>query len=166
MTPDAPSSAPRAALILGCAVWPDGPSPTLRRRTLHGAALFHAGAVTHLVPCGGLGRHPPAEAIAMRDLLRAAGVPDDRIRPEAASTRTAENIRLALPILRALDCRDVVIVSDWYHCPRAALIARSHGLRAAMSWPDPRGGRLMLQARLALREVPALIWAALGPGRR
>jgi len=145
------------ALILGAAVWRDGPSPTLRRRTLHAAGLYHAGLVGHLIPCGGLGRHPPAEALAMRALLLDAGVPADRITPEAASTTTEQNIRLALPILAGLGARQVVIVTDAPHAPRAVLTARRLGLTARAAWPPMRGARLWPFLRLTLREVPAYL---------
>lgn len=145
-----------AALILGAAVWPGGePSPTLLRRTRHAAALWHAGAVAWLVPCGGLGRHPPTEAEAMRRILRAEGVPDRAIRLEDRSTSTHENILFARPILAALGATRAVLVTDATHAPRARLIARGLGLRAAASCPPLRGGRRRTILRQALREVPA-----------
>ncbi|WP_341213441.1 YdcF family protein [uncultured Limimaricola sp.] len=143
-----------AALILGAAVWQSGPSPTLRRRTLQGAALWHIGEVSHLVPCGGLGQHSPSEGEAMQRLLIEAGVPADAIHPETTSRDTLENIRLALPILARLGVRHVVVVTDAPHLPRALLVARRHGLEARGSAPHG-GGRLVPQLRLALREIPA-----------
>jgi uncharacterized SAM-binding protein YcdF (DUF218 family) len=145
------------AMILGAAVWPDGPSPTLRRRTLTAARLWQAGEVTAILCCGGLGRHPPTEAAAMRDLLLAEGVPDAAILLEDRSTTTAENIALALPILRARGETRVIVVTDWYHAPRARMTARRMGLEAASRSPSLRGTRLLAQARLALREIPALV---------
>ncbi|PYE84102.1 YdcF family protein [Pseudoroseicyclus aestuarii] len=143
------------ALILGAAVWADGPSPTLRRRTAQGAALWHAGRVRHIVPCGGLGRHPPAEAEVMRLLLIEAGVPESAITPEAASHTTQENIAFALPILARLGANRVILVTDAPHLPRALLTARRLGLAARGSAPPWRGASLRAQSRLALREVPA-----------
>lgn len=84
----------KAIVILGAAVWQDGPSPTLRRRCLHGARLFHDGQGDVVLPCGGPGRYPPAEALLMADLLRDAGVPAEAIHPEARSTNTAQNLAL------------------------------------------------------------------------
>jgi uncharacterized SAM-binding protein YcdF (DUF218 family) len=144
------------ALILGAAVWPDGPSPTLRRRTELAARLWHDGTASHLVPCGGTGTHPPAEAFVMRDLLLTAGVPDHCITPEAASTTTAENIAFALPILKALNATRVLIVTDWYHAPRARLTARRFGLDPVSRSPGLHGTRPLAQLRLGLREIPAL----------
>ncbi len=143
-----------AALILGAAVWESGPSPTLRRRTAHAAALYHAGRVAHLVPSGGLGRHAPSEGEAMRDLLLEAGVPDTAIHPETTSRDTLENIRNALPILGRIGASRVIIVTDAPHLPRALMVARRLGLKAGGS--APRGGaRIGTQTRMALREIPA-----------
>lgn len=146
------------ALVLGAAVWADGPSPTLARRAARAAALWHAGAVRHVIGCGGTGRHPPAEAVAIRDLLVAAGVPADRITCEAASTTTRENVGLSLPHLAALGAREVVIVTDLWHQPRARLVARRLGLRAGGVHPPLRGTRPAAQARMALRELAGLVW--------
>lgn len=145
-----------AIVILGAAVWEGGPSPTLKRRTLHGAALFHAGAGSVVIPCGGLGRFPPSEAQAMADLLRADGVPASAIEMEDTSANTAQNIRNALPILHRLGERDVLIVSDAYHLPRARLIARRDGLRVSVSAPKG-GARLWPQVRGWLREIPGVL---------
>ena len=150
-----PSPSRRAALILGCAVWPDGPSPTLRRRALQGAALWRRGEVAHLVACGGPGRHPPTEAEAIRDLLLAEGVPPAAIHLEDRSRSTHENILFALPILAALGAEAVVIVTDRTHAPRARLIARRLGLQATTASPSLRGARLRSTLHQALREVPA-----------
>lgn len=146
------------ALILGAAVWPDGPSPTLRRRTARAAELFHAGRVDRLIPCGGMGQHPPSEAKAMAALLTEAGVPRDRIALEDRSTTTGENIRNALPLL---DTQDVLIVTDWYHAPRALMVARRNGLKARAASPSLKGAKPMQQVRMTLREIPALVAYAL-----
>ncbi|MBY4894641.1 YdcF family protein [Rhodobacteraceae bacterium N5(2021)] len=144
-----------AILILGAAVWRDGPSPTLMRRTLHAATLFHAGRGDVVIPCGGTGQFPPSEAAAMAAILRQAGVPQDAIRLEDTSTNTGENIRNAAAMLG--DARDVLIVSDAFHLPRARLIARREGLRVTTSAPPLKGARLWPQIKGWLREVPGVI---------
>ncbi|EYD75439.1 hypothetical protein Rumeso_03009 [Rubellimicrobium mesophilum DSM 19309] len=146
----------KVALILGAAVWPDGaPSPTLRRRTLHAVALWRRGEVAALIPCGGLGTHPPSEAEAMRRLLLSEGVPPGAIHLEDRSRNTHENIRLALPILAGLGATEAVIVTDATHAPRARLIAGRLGLRATSASPPLRGGHLPTTLRQGLREIPA-----------
>ncbi|MBF9045302.1 YdcF family protein [Rhodobacterales bacterium HKCCE4037] len=146
-----------AIVILGAAVWEGGPSPTLRRRTLHGARLYHSGAGDVVICCGGMGKYPPTEAEAMAAMLREAGVPDSAIRLEDASTNTRENIRFTLPILRDLGAEKVVIVSDAYHLPRAGLIARRLGLKASTSAPPLNDARLWPQVKGWLREGPGYL---------
>lgn len=88
-------------------------------------------------------------------ILRDAGVPEAAIRLEETSTNTVENIRNALPLLGGE--RDVLIVSDAYHLPRARLIARREGLRVTTSAPPMQGARLWPQLRGWLREVPGVV---------
>ena len=126
---------------------------------MRAADLYHQGRVSHLIGCGGLGRWPPTEAAAIGDLLVAAGVPADCIRYEDQSTRTLENIRFALPILAALSAKQVIIVTDWYHAPRARLIARRLGLSVRTASPPLAGASLKQQVKSALREGPAYIVA-------
>lgn len=155
-------------VILGAAVWRGGPSPTLMRRAMHGAALWQPG--DRVICCGGTGRHPPSEAEAIAAILRARGIPDEAILLEDRSATTWENIAFALPLLGRLGARAVTIVTDGYHAPRARMVARHHGLAAASDCP-PRGaaspGR---RARAWLREAAALpVYALrlrLDPARR
>lgn len=144
-----------AIVILGAAVWENGPSPTLRRRALHGAALWHAGVAPLIIPCGGVGLYPPSEAAAITALLVQAGVPPRAIVAEDCSTTTLENIRFALPILRDHAATRVVIVTDATHGPRAALVARHFGLQARTSAPPLRGSHPRTFMRQAVRELGA-----------
>ncbi|MEL6681690.1 MAG: YdcF family protein [Pseudomonadota bacterium] len=138
-----------AIVILGAAVWQNGPSPTLVRRTTHAATLWHAGRAPLVVACGGLGQHAPTEAEAMRSLLVSAGVPDDVILTENTSTTTLENIRNALPLLPG---PNIIIVTDRYHARRAGLVASHFRLRAVVDSP-PAGH---LHIKQYIRELFAL----------
>jgi len=122
-------------LILGAAVWADGASPTLKRRTLHGAALWHQNPEDWVITSGGLGRHAPTEAKVMSDLLVENGVAPEKILQEAQSTSTLENIQFSLPFIRLLDAGPVKIVTDGYHTKRALMVARHFGLEATASSP-------------------------------
>lgn len=141
-------------VILGAAVWANGPSPTLLRRTRHGAALFHEGRISRIIVCGGLGKHPPTEAEAMANILRNHGVPDSAIFLEGTSTTTKENITNAMPML---DGSQIIIITDWYHAPRARLIARRAGLSVRTSSPSLRGARMWPQIKATLREIVAYL---------
>jgi uncharacterized SAM-binding protein YcdF (DUF218 family) len=121
---------------------------------LHAAALYQSGHITSLVLCGGVGQHPPSEAAVMQDILLGAGVPMDAMVLEDHSTTTGENIRFAQNLI---DETDVVIITDWYHAPRAKLIARRAELHATSSSPSLRGTKFWPQTKSALREIPAYI---------
>lgn len=91
----------------------------------------------------------------MAAILQEVGVPEAAIRLEDTSTNTAENIRNAVALLEGE--RDVLIVSDAYHLPRARLIARREGLRASVSAPPRHGERLWPQIKGWAREVPGVL---------
>ncbi|MDJ0823273.1 MAG: YdcF family protein [Paracoccaceae bacterium] len=155
------------AVVLGAAVWAGGtPSPTLLRRALHAASLWRDGEVSAIIGCGGLGKHPPTEAAVICAICRAEGVPDDVLFEEATSRTTEQNIRNALPIMEKLGQRNVIVVTDAYHAPRARLVARRLGLQSTSDSPALRGTKWHRVVKSYLREVPAYLWYALhGKGR-
>ena len=149
------TSTSKVGIILGAAVWETGPSLTLLRRTMHGAVLYHKGLVKHLVACGGLGKHPPSEAEVMSEILLSENVPRERIFLDKHSTTTGENIANARAYVSDAP---IIIISDWYHTPRARLIARRAGFND-VSWSSPstKGVRKLPQLKSALREIPAFL---------
>ncbi|MFD0978056.1 YdcF family protein [Tropicimonas aquimaris] len=154
-----------AALVLGAAVWPgELPSPTLDRRARKGAALWREGHVHLVIGCGGVGHHPPSEAEMIRRICETEGVPGPALRCEEASTSTYQNIAFALPILREEGVARIVIVTDAYHAPRAALVAHRFGLSYRTATPVPSGTQGWKRLRSALREVPAFLYYLIRPG--
>ncbi len=157
---DAPFLA-EAALVLGAAVWPRGQaSPALQRRAEHAAKLYHDGQVRQIIASGGVGRHPPAEAEVIRDLCIACGVRDSDILTDTRATTTEENIRHGRDIARSAGIKTLCIVTDWYHAPRARLVARALGMKVQCSSPPLRGTRPLRLTRALSREIPALIYYA------
>ncbi|MGB3406202.1 MAG: YdcF family protein [Jannaschia sp.] len=149
------------ALVLGAAVRPDGtPSPTLRLRVEHAVGLYHAGQVQALCIAGGQGRYGPPEATVGCALAQDLGVPAEDLIAEDRSRSTFENLIFARPLLRD---RPLVIVSNRWHLPRAALVARilkmparTSGPRGQMPWPGTLRAVLreaLLMPRTALRAV-------------
>lgn len=159
------SEIPRTyALVLGAAVWADEkPSPSLRRRAEHAAALWHQGKVQVIVASGGIGRFPPSEAEIICRVCQEAGVPEQALRQEDLATNTEENLRLSLPILRDADA--VILVTDRHHAARARLVARRLGLNARSDCPIS-GLRPRQRIRAILRETIGYMWYWLrGKGR-
>jgi len=127
--------APRAALapadaivVLGAGLGPGGTlTPVLEERIAAAAALHRAGAGRHVVVTGGITQGAPrAEADALAEALRAAGVPDVLV--ERESRTTAENARYTARILEPLGARTVWLVTQPFHGRRAALLFRREGL--------------------------------------
>ena len=143
-----------AIVVLGCA----GPA-ALARRLDRGIRLFQEGAAPLLLLSGG-GAGPVAEAEFMRRLALANGVRESALLVESASHNTLENARETAWLLRSKDLRSVVLVSDWFHLPRARLLFQFAGLKvvavAAGSSPP-----LKCQVRAAIHEVVALPWSLL-----
>lgn len=161
-----PPQLPMTVIVLGAAVWEGGaPSPTLQRRAGHAAALWHRGGVGRIVTTGGIGRHPPAEAIVAARVCMSLGVPEAALRCEDRSTNTFENLAFARPLLPHPP-GPVLLVSDRYHLPRAVLIARLMGLRARTSAAPKgtqasvpvRGCRLLREAMALSAAVPVTLW--------
>lgn len=145
-----------AIIVLGAAVWEDGPSPALSRRARHAAKLFHENKGEIVLGCGGLGRFPPTEAVVIQTLLEDARVPRDAILLEPLSTTTYENLRNAAQILGPLGIRNTTIVTDRFHGPRAKMTALACGLRAKIDTPAPETVARAITIRRVAREAIGL----------
>lgn len=141
----------RVILLLGAAVHGNGPSPVLRDRTSHAAALWHGGAAEAILATGGTIGREIAEAEAAAAVLRDKGVPTAAIRLELAARNTWENLVLSRPILAGMGAHEVLLVTDRLHMPRALIAARKTGLGVTPHAAPPGADRRLW--RLALREA-------------
>ncbi|TFW29942.1 YdcF family protein [Duganella callida] len=165
-------------IIFGAAVRADGSaSPSLARR-VDGAwryALAQPGAVRFLAT-GGVGRHGPAEALVMRDLLLARGCDEQLILLETQAGDTLESVVRCERILAGLtDIELVAVCTSGYHQYRCALLLRLLGYRVALpAMPADRPflggftwGRYVAKECLALPyDVLLLLLFKLGRGLR
>jgi uncharacterized SAM-binding protein YcdF (DUF218 family) len=152
-----------AIVIFGAAVRPDGtPSNALRRRVAAALAFAEAYPRALFIPTGGVGRHGPAEALVMAELLRAAGVDEACIRVEPTAGDTLASVRAAVRVLHGWR-GPVWVATDAYHLPRCVLLLRLAGLpaRACPPPPGPASRNLWRRWRWRLREVPAVPYDAL-----
>lgn len=149
---------PRAIVIFGAAVWPDGqPSPSLRRRVAYGAAAARADP-DHLVFCsGGVGRFGPSEASLMAGLLAGAGIDPARIVLDEDSLDTLQNVVAAARFIRARGLDGALICTDSYHLARVRMLFAALGVDSAPGPIAPgRGGtRLSYWLGMRLRELAA-----------
>jgi vancomycin permeability regulator SanA len=149
------------AVVLGNTVMPDGqPSPRLQARLDTAVRLVRSGTVRRILVSGGI--EEPGhrdEAAVMAAYLRAKGVPTDAILVDAAGTDTMETARHAAALVKP--GAGVVVVSQWFHLPRAILAMRRFGLREVSGdWPRWFEAR---DAYSFLREVVALPSYAIRP---
>lgn len=131
VTPAKPGSRlhPAAIVVLGARVRADGQaSPALERRMRVAISLYRAGVAPLLVLSGG-GRGAIPEAEVMRDLARAADVPESVLMLEPRSRTTLENATETAKLLASSSPPAIVLVTDGYHALRARLLFRIAGLR-------------------------------------
>lgn len=133
------SSTPRPsglAVVFGNAVTGDGrPSPRLRARLDAALALYRRGAVHSILVSGGV-EQPGSrdEAAIMAAYLEAEGVPALVIVQDPAGVDTFETARHTANM--AASAAGVVVVTQWFHIPRAMLAMRRFGVsQVSGDWP-------------------------------
>ena len=87
---------------------------------------------------GGVGRHGPAEAVIIRDLLLAGGAEPREILVEDRALDTLQSVLFCDEILRRQsDVEQVVPCSSNFHIPRCALLLRILGYRVRLVGMPP-----------------------------
>ena len=125
-------------VIFGAAVRADGSASGSLRRRCENAVRY--GDVEHgnpfFLPSGGIGRHGPAEALVMRDILVELGIEEQRILLECEARDTLESVRLCTRILRRRpDVGRVIVSTSSYHRMRCTCCS---GWPASTARPCPR----------------------------
>ena len=125
---DVPAEPRDAIVVLGAPLGPGGAlTPILAERVAAAAALYRAGGAPIVVASGGRTHGAPrAEATALAEALRAAGITEVFV--EDRSQSTSENARFVAALLATRDARTVWIVTQPFHGKRAALLFRRAGL--------------------------------------
>ena len=122
------------AIILGCAVEQDEPSPVFRERIHHGVWLYQEGYVNLLIFTGGIGDGDTvSEAAAAKDDAMSLGIPEDAIMLEEKSRITQENLEYSRSIMEEAKLQNALLVSDGLHMKRAMLMAQDYGVTAYAS---------------------------------
>lgn len=152
---------PRVAVILGAQVLRGGrASPTLEARTRHAGDMFARGEVDLLIPTGGVGDHPPAEADVMSLILRDMGVPETAILRERSAVSTWQSAVEVAWISRRENIGEVLAVSDPLHCVRAVSAFEREGLVAVAEpvYGSPMWRKKWSRRGQLAREGVALVW--------
>jgi uncharacterized SAM-binding protein YcdF (DUF218 family) len=150
----------QAIVVLGARVLEDGtPSDALKARAERAAELYRQGLAPLVVFSGGVGRYPPAEALAARDHALTLGIPPAACAVETDSHSTAENAAFTARVLRARGLSEAILVSDPYHLLRARQYFWRAGVRVLPSPALLSGRNLSLPERCywTVREAFALL---------
>ena len=146
-------------VVLGCMVWPNGPSPTLQNRidAAYDYLEAHPGVIAVL--SGGKGKDEPmSEAQCMYEALLKKGMDPSRLWIEDEATSTWTNLQYSLALIESrtgVRPETIGILSSEYHLFRASLQARDQGVKA-VGIPAP--STLVTQAiNHFMREV-AGVW--------
>ncbi len=157
----------RAALVFGARVYPSGrPSAMLADRVAAAADLYHRGRVEVLLLTGDNSTPTYNEPAAMREYALALGVPDEAIVLDYGGRRTYDSCYRARHIFML---REVVVVTQGFHLPRALLTCRALGLDAvgvAADYQRPAGYAPSSLTYSLIREVPATLVALMDVLRR
>lgn len=137
------------------------PSPVFARRIEKAAALYHAGDVDRILASGGLRTAPPSEAEVARAALLKAGVPEAHILMDRHARSTYENISGAREMLP--NGTKTRIVTDFYHLPRALLVAKQVGLPARGAAAPIRENSIFGTFKAIMWEIAATIWYLFRP---
>lgn len=127
-----------AIVVLGAAHYNGRPSPVLKARLDHAAALYRRELAPLVVVTGGTAAGDDvSEAAVGRKYLLELGLPDSAVRAEETGTSTEPSLRAAAQGLRRDGSTSAILVSDGFHLLRLTIIARRLGL---MPYGSPAPG--------------------------
>ena len=122
------------AIVLGNTVESDGrPSARLRARLDKAAELYRGGLFRHVIVSGGVGVEGFDEAEVMKAYLVGQGVPEGSIIADGGGLTTSLTARNAARVMRDRGWRSALVISQYFHVPRARLAVESRGVRPVYS---------------------------------
>jgi uncharacterized SAM-binding protein YcdF (DUF218 family) len=114
-----------AIIVLGAAQYEGRPSPVLKARLDHAAALWTRGLAPRMIVTGGQGvGDTTSEAAVGKRYLIQRGVPADSILMDTDGLTTSQSMVAARRFLGTKSYPSVLIVSDPFHMLRLAILAR------------------------------------------
>jgi len=134
-------------VVLGAAEYRGHPSPVLQARLNHALFLYLQHLAPRILTTGGAGGDPTfTEGQVAQAYLSHHEVPSEAILVESQSTTTVESIAAAVEIMRQMDLKSCIVVSDGYHIYRVKKMLEQQGMRVYGSprpsdHPLPQGWR-------------------------
>lgn len=119
-----------AIIVLGAAEYRGKPSPVLEARLNHGLFLYLKHMAPRIITTGGAGGDPVfTEGSVGRSYLSAHGVPAEAIVVEREAGSTAQSVAAVAEIMRRMNLKSAIVVSDGYHIYRVKKMLESSGLQ-------------------------------------
>jgi uncharacterized SAM-binding protein YcdF (DUF218 family) len=145
------------AIVPGNTVYRDGhPSPRLAARLDRAGQCYEQRQCGLIFVSGGVDMSGTDEAVAMRAYLMRRGIPADRIVVDSAGRDTWATAHNASAFMQGHGLSSAVVVTQYFHLPRAMLALRRFGIRhVSGAYPRFWEGRDLYSVA---REVPAFAW--------
>lgn len=119
-----------AIIVLGAAEYRGKPSPVLEARLNHALFLYLKGLAPRIITTGGAGGDPVfTEGSVGRAYLVRRGVPPEAIVVEREGESTVQSVTAVVEIMRRMNLKSAIVVSDGYHIFRVKKMLESSGLK-------------------------------------
>lgn len=131
-------------VVLGTKIEADGtPSLGLKARLDKAAVLYQQGFAPRILVSGGTGKEGYDEAKVMSAYLKTKAIPESAIIEDNKGENTRATAKNSLEYMKINHLQSVILVSQYYHLPRAALAFKEVGIQqigqaspAYTSWRD------------------------------
>ena len=117
-------------VVLGAAEYRGRPSPVLEARLNHALFLYLQDLAPRILTTGGKGGDPSfTEGEVAHAYLARHGVPSEAILVESEGETTVQSIAAAAEIMRRMNLRSCIVVSDGYHIYRVKKLLETQGMQ-------------------------------------
>ena len=149
-------------IIMGAAEYRGRPSPVLRARIDHALDLYRRKLAPRIMTTGGAGGDPVyTEGEVARNYLVRQGVPSEMILVENEADSTWKSTAIAAEMMRRMNLKSAILVSDGYHIYRAKKMLEFRGLDV---YGSPRPGEVRGVVRenwlFARQALAYMLWQA------
>lgn len=116
-------------LVLGAAEYRGRPSPVLEARLNHALFLYRKGLAPRILTTGGSGGDPTfTEGEVARAYLSKHEIPSEAIIVESEGESTVHSTAAAAEIMRRMNLKSCIVVSDGYHIYRVKKMLEFQGM--------------------------------------
>ena len=147
-------------IVMGAAEYRGKPSPVLRARIDHALDLYRKKLAPRILTTGGAGGDPVyTEGEVARNYLVRQGVPSEAILVESEGESTWQSTAVAAEMMRRMNLRSAIVVSDGYHIYRTKKMLEFRGLDVYGSpRPEQPKGTWREESMFFRQAIGYLLW--------